>query len=157
VLLRIGQGLALGGSWDGLPSLLAVNAPPNRRGFYAMIPQLGAPVGVPVASALFAFIIANVRYIGGLHLTSVQTMARPRIAIERRDGSVGSSGGHDSRSAPHPKKLASGCKLLWAEAGVALLRTLATWVRRLGHFEFALTLIAGISASRAGGQCRNRE
>jgi MFS family permease len=27
-LFRIGQGVALGGSWDGLPSLLALNAPP---------------------------------------------------------------------------------------------------------------------------------
>ena len=43
--LRIGQGMALGGSWDGLPSLLALNAPPNRRGWYAMMPQLGAPLG----------------------------------------------------------------------------------------------------------------
>ena len=37
--------LALGGTWDGLASLLAMNAPPDRRGWYAMIPQLGAPVG----------------------------------------------------------------------------------------------------------------
>ena len=58
-LFRVGQGLALGGSWDGLASLLAVNAPPNRRGYYAMIPQLGAPLGAMVASALFAYIIAN--------------------------------------------------------------------------------------------------
>ncbi len=29
-LFRIGQGLALGGSWDGLPSLLALNAPEGR-------------------------------------------------------------------------------------------------------------------------------
>lgn len=57
--LRIGQGLALGGSWDGLASLLAVNAPRNRRGHYAMIPQLGAPLGLMVASALFAYIIGN--------------------------------------------------------------------------------------------------
>lgn len=57
--LRIGQGLALGGSWDGLASLLALNAPPNRRGYYAMIPQLGAPLGLMVASALFAYIIGN--------------------------------------------------------------------------------------------------
>ena len=56
---RIGQGLALGGSWDGLASLLALNAPHKRRGTYAMIPQLGAPLGLMVASALFAFIIAK--------------------------------------------------------------------------------------------------
>jgi MFS family permease len=58
-LFRIGQGLALGGEWDGLPSLLAINAPENRRGWYAMIPQLGAPLGLIVAAALFAFFVAN--------------------------------------------------------------------------------------------------
>ena len=54
---RIGQGVALGGTWDGLASLLAVNAPENRRGWFAMIPQLGAPFGLLVASALFAFFL----------------------------------------------------------------------------------------------------
>jgi hypothetical protein len=29
-VFRFGQGLALGGSWDGLPSLLALNAPANK-------------------------------------------------------------------------------------------------------------------------------
>ncbi|WP_294391686.1 MFS transporter [uncultured Sphingomonas sp.] len=53
--LRIGQGIALGGVWDGLPSLLALNAPQKHRGWYAMIPQLGAPLGLLVASGLFAF------------------------------------------------------------------------------------------------------
>ncbi|MDB6042625.1 MAG: transporter [Gammaproteobacteria bacterium] len=55
-IFRVGQGVALGGSWDGLPSLLALNAPPNRRGWYAMLGQLGAPVGFIVASGLFAFL-----------------------------------------------------------------------------------------------------
>src|SRR5476649_857211 len=45
-LLRIGQGIALGGSWDGLPSLLALNAPATKRGWYAMLGQLGAPVSI---------------------------------------------------------------------------------------------------------------
>ena len=54
-LLRIGQGIALGGVWDGLPSLLSLNAPYERRGWYAMIPQLGAPLGLLVASGLFLF------------------------------------------------------------------------------------------------------
>lgn len=58
-VLRVGQGLALGGSWDGLPSLLAMNAPPNRRGWYSMLGQLGAPVGFVVASGLFAFLWAS--------------------------------------------------------------------------------------------------
>ena len=58
-LLRIGQGLALGGSWDGLPSLLALNAPKNRHGWYAMLGQLGAPVGFLLAAGLFAYLILN--------------------------------------------------------------------------------------------------
>jgi MFS family permease len=56
-LARIGQGLAWGGTWDGLASLLALNAPENQRGWYAMIPQLGAPLGLIVASTLFAFFV----------------------------------------------------------------------------------------------------
>lgn len=56
-VLRIGQGLALAGSWDGLPSLLALNAPPQHRGWYAMIPQLGAPLGFLLAAGLFVFLI----------------------------------------------------------------------------------------------------
>jgi MFS family permease len=56
---RIGQGLALGGAWDGLASLLALNAPAKRRGWFAMIPQLGAPIGFIFASALFTFFVLN--------------------------------------------------------------------------------------------------
>jgi MFS family permease len=58
-LCRIGQGLALGGSWDGLPSLLALNAPEDRRGWYAMLGQLGAPLGFLVACSLFAYLYGN--------------------------------------------------------------------------------------------------
>ncbi|WP_338466398.1 MFS transporter [Novosphingobium sp. ZN18A2] len=58
-ILRLGQGFALGGAWDGLASLLALNAPEDKRGWYAMIPQLGAPIGLVVASGLFAYFTAT--------------------------------------------------------------------------------------------------
>ncbi len=58
-VLRIGQGLALGGSWDGLSSLLSMSAPPDKRGWYAMVPQLGAPLGLMVASGLFAYLVGQ--------------------------------------------------------------------------------------------------
>ncbi|WP_254070562.1 MFS transporter [Acidisphaera sp. L21] len=58
-LFRFLQGIALGGTWDGLASLLALNAPPHRRGWYAMMPQLGAPLGFMLAAALFAFLLAT--------------------------------------------------------------------------------------------------
>lgn len=59
VILRVGQGLALGGTWDGLPSLLAMSAPKNRRGWYSMIGQLGAPLGFIIAAALFAYLYSH--------------------------------------------------------------------------------------------------
>lgn len=55
---RLCQGIALGGAWDGLPSLLSLNSPRERRGWYAMIPQLGAPIGLFMASVLFAYFLA---------------------------------------------------------------------------------------------------
>ncbi|MCJ2181769.1 MFS transporter [Novosphingobium sp. 1949] len=58
-LLRLGQGFALGGTWDGLASLLALNAPEEKRGWYAMMPQLGAPFGLIVASLLFAYMVTE--------------------------------------------------------------------------------------------------
>ncbi|WP_220806544.1 MFS transporter [Noviherbaspirillum aridicola] len=61
-LLRIGQGIALGGSWDGLPSLLALNAPPHRRGWYAMLGQLGAPLGFLFAGGLFAYLLSELSH-----------------------------------------------------------------------------------------------
>ena len=56
-LFRFGQGMALGGAWDGLSSLLSLSAPENKRGWYAMIPQLGAPLGLLVAAGLFAYFL----------------------------------------------------------------------------------------------------
>src|SRR5690606_5853814 len=40
----------------GLPSLLAMAAPQERRGRYAMVGQLGAPAGFALAAALFAYL-----------------------------------------------------------------------------------------------------
>jgi len=55
-VLRFSQGIALGGSWDGLASLLAMTAPKTRRGWWAMIPQLGAPIGFMIAASLFLYL-----------------------------------------------------------------------------------------------------
>ena len=57
LLFRSGQGFALAGAWDGLASLLALNAPEGHRGRFAMIPQLGAPFGFMVAAGLFAYFV----------------------------------------------------------------------------------------------------
>jgi metabolite-proton symporter len=53
VLLRIGQGLGLGGEWGGAVLLATENAPPGRRGWYGMFPQLGAPLGFLASTGTF--------------------------------------------------------------------------------------------------------
>ncbi|WP_336294133.1 MFS transporter [Bartonella sp. CB169] len=45
-LCRIGQGMGLGGEWGGAVLLATENAPPEKRGWYAMFPQLGVPFGL---------------------------------------------------------------------------------------------------------------
>ncbi len=52
-LLRVGQGLGLGGEWGGAAILAVENAPPRQRAWFGMFPQLGAPIGFIAANGLF--------------------------------------------------------------------------------------------------------
>ncbi len=52
-LCRFGQGLGLGGEWGGAVLLAVENAPPGKRAWYGMFPQLGAPVGFFFSGAVF--------------------------------------------------------------------------------------------------------
>lgn len=62
-LCRFGQGLGLGGEWGGAVLLATENAPPGKRAWYGMFPQLGAPIGFFLSGGIF------------LLLTEVQTDA----------------------------------------------------------------------------------
>lgn len=55
-LCRLGQGLGLGGEWGGAVLLAIENAPPGRRAWYGMFPQLGAPLGFLIATGLFVWL-----------------------------------------------------------------------------------------------------
>ena len=52
-LCRFGQGLGLGGEWGGAVLLAVENAPPNKRAWYGMFPQLGAPLGFFLSGSVF--------------------------------------------------------------------------------------------------------
>jgi metabolite-proton symporter len=52
-LCRFGQGLGLGGEWGGAVLLATENAPPGRRAWYGMFPQLGAPLGFFLSGSTF--------------------------------------------------------------------------------------------------------
>ncbi|EKU48383.1 MFS transporter [Brevibacterium casei] len=53
VLLRIAQGLFVGGEWSGAMTLVVENAPLHLRARYAAIPQIGSPIGTILSSGGF--------------------------------------------------------------------------------------------------------
>jgi MFS family permease len=63
VLLRLTQGIAVGGEWGGAMTMAVEHAPVGRRGWFAALPQLGSPVGSILSSGSFAL---------ALHLPSDQ-------------------------------------------------------------------------------------
>ena len=55
-LCRFGQGLGLGGEWGGAVLLATENAPPGKRAWYGMFPQLGAPIGFIFSTGIFVLL-----------------------------------------------------------------------------------------------------
>jgi metabolite-proton symporter len=66
-LLRLGQGLGLGGEWGGAALFATENAPPGKRGWFGMFPQLGPSIGFLLSNGLFLLLFAR--------LTNAQFMA----------------------------------------------------------------------------------
>ena len=52
-ILRLGQGIGLGGEWGGAALLETEDAPDGRRGWFGMFPQLGPSVGFLASNGLF--------------------------------------------------------------------------------------------------------
>lgn len=54
LVLRIFQGLAAGGEWGGAVLMAVEHAPIHKRGRFGSFPQMGVPLGLILASAMFA-------------------------------------------------------------------------------------------------------
>ena len=54
ILLRIVQGIGLGGEWGGASLMVIEHAPADKRGFYGSFVQIGFPIGLVLASLVFA-------------------------------------------------------------------------------------------------------
>ncbi|GAA1239296.1 MULTISPECIES: MFS transporter [Streptomyces] len=55
VAIRMIQGLAFGAEWGGAITMAYEHAPWHRRGMFAAIPQSGNPLGIALASGVFAW------------------------------------------------------------------------------------------------------
>jgi MFS family permease len=58
VILRLIQGVAVGGEWGGAVLIAAEHAPPRWRTFLAAAPQYGSPVGLIMATSIFQAVSA---------------------------------------------------------------------------------------------------
>jgi len=56
VVLRLLQGLGLGGEWGGAAVYAVESAPQNKRARYGGLPQMGSPLGLLIATLLFTLI-----------------------------------------------------------------------------------------------------
>lgn len=56
VILRLAQGIGLGGEWGGAVLMAYEYAPQNRRGFFASIPQIGLAIGLCLSSGVVALL-----------------------------------------------------------------------------------------------------
>jgi len=52
-VLRLGQGIGLGGEWGGATLLATENAPRGKQAWFGMFPQLGPPLGFLLSNGLF--------------------------------------------------------------------------------------------------------
>ncbi|MGW6174026.1 MFS transporter [Arthrobacter sp. NPDC055138] len=59
LLLRLIQGLALGGEWGGAVLMTVEHAPENRRGFFGSMVQIGVPIGTLLANVAFLIVASN--------------------------------------------------------------------------------------------------
>jgi MHS family shikimate/dehydroshikimate transporter-like MFS transporter len=56
VILRLAQGLGLGGEWGGAVLMAYEYAPKEKRGLYASIPQIGLAIGLCLSSGIVALL-----------------------------------------------------------------------------------------------------
>src|SRR6266702_4465315 len=56
ILLRVIQGIGLGGEWGGASLMVLEHAPAGKRGFYTSFVQVGFPIGLVLATLVFALV-----------------------------------------------------------------------------------------------------
>ncbi|WP_175974342.1 MFS transporter [Corynebacterium sp. Marseille-Q2823] len=57
VILRLLQGIAVGGEWGGATTMAIEHAPAEKRGRYAACVQIGSPAGTLLSSGAFALVL----------------------------------------------------------------------------------------------------
>ena len=153
VLLRIAQGLSLGGEWGGSILLATEHSGPVKRAFYAAIPQLGSPVGSILSAALFIVMTIALpaeelaawgwRIPFLIALPAAARLAVPAL-VDRRDAGV--RGGR-RRGSPRPHPVRRRCS---AQRPGAIAIAIGAALLGIGSYSLmnTYTINYGVAAAR---------
>src|SRR5271170_1073924 len=104
ILLRIIQGIGLGGEWGGASLMVLEHAPRDRRGFYTSFVQVGFPIGLVLATLVFSLVTKlsdvdlqaygwRIPFLVSILLLAIGTFVRSRVpetpvfeGLKMRDG-----------------------------------------------------------------------
>ena len=104
IMLRIVQGIGLGGEWGGASLMVLEHAPADRRGFYTSFVQIGFPIGLVLATLAFGLAAKlpeadflsygwRIPFLISVVLLGVGTFVRSRVpetpvfeSLKKRDG-----------------------------------------------------------------------
>jgi MFS transporter, MHS family, shikimate and dehydroshikimate transport protein len=107
IVLRIVQGIGLGGEWGGASLMVLEHAPADRRGFYTSFVQIGFPIGLVLATLVFGLVAKlpdadfvsygwRIPFLVSVVLLGVGTFVRSRVpetpvfeGLKQRDGLSG--------------------------------------------------------------------
>jgi MFS family permease len=134
LVLRVLQGLAVGGEWGGAVLLAVENAPPDRRGRFGSVPQIGLGLGLALGTGAFAllghvmddatFVAVGWRaaFVFSVVLVAIGLVVRLRVMETPEFQRLRESGATASvpvvqvfRTRGHRRGLAAGLLARWAE------------------------------------------
>ena len=88
LVLRIFQGIGIGGEWGGAVLMAVEHSPAGRRGFYGSWPQIGVPAGL----LLSAGVVIVLSSLAGRRLSSPGAGALPSCSARCWSSSASISG-----------------------------------------------------------------
>src|SRR6202012_1205230 len=104
ILLRIIQGIGLGGEWGGASLMVLEHAPSDKRGIYTSFVQIGFPIGLVLATLVFTLVTRlpkadvasygwRIPFLVSIFLLAIGTFVRARVpetpvfeGLKARDG-----------------------------------------------------------------------
>jgi MHS family shikimate/dehydroshikimate transporter-like MFS transporter len=149
VLLRLIQGLALGGQWGGAVLVVTETAPEGRRGFYGSFAQLGVPVALILSNLIFlalsAWLSADAFLSWGWRIPFLASVLMVGVGIYAQSRLEETLPAANGSEAPPKVPLAALLSKHWREtllaAGVTLLNAASYYVLSvyvLAHFTKVL-------------------